>query len=97
MVGYDHYEQVRQEAQIRAKRIWLQHQWDTESVWATFEPKWVDEDRSGANENFLYAVDLSVLEEETIEGSGNEEIEEGEEHLAQLEDLCEDLRHLNYT
>jgi hypothetical protein len=42
MVSYDEYEQHRCEAEIRAVRIWGEHQWDG-TVWPSFKPDWTDE------------------------------------------------------
>ena len=41
MVGYDEYERGRIEAEIRAARIWKEHEW-TGGVWPSVSSEWTE-------------------------------------------------------
>jgi hypothetical protein len=90
MVGYDKYELVRQQAAIRAARIWQQHELEG-SIWPDFDPT----PTLASNHKDQPVTILGVsYDDEGGDGALYDE-GQGDSQLSLFEDLCEELEQLH--
>jgi hypothetical protein len=97
MVGYHEFETVRQEAQIRANRIWGEREWERRAEQHVVELM-LQGERDGGTQNIEWQEQPDSNSESEWEHDWEvlDQAEEDNSSLAQLEDLCEDLDHLHY-
>jgi hypothetical protein len=90
MVGYDRYELVRQQAAIRAARIWRQHQLEG-TIWPDFDSTLT----LHSNRKDQLRTILGVNYDDEGEGGALYDEAQGNNQLSLLEDLCEELEQLH--